>query len=92
MYCQVNKKTNEVTTFDFTDAPESEFSIDRLAKNSLKNIKFINCDKVLSNEEAKVTLKDIERIEGVNKIWSNSGNIDEYSFTFIDREWKQGRK
>lgn len=79
-------------TFDFTNAPESIFSIDKLAKNSLKNIKFVNCDEVLSNEEAKVTVKDIERIEGVNKIWSNSGNIDEYSFTYIDGKWNQGRK
>lgn len=79
-------------TFDFTDAPESNFSIDKLAKNSLKNINFINCDLVLSNDEAKVSLKDIERIEGVNKIWSNSGAVDEFSFTYIDGEWKQGRK
>ena len=79
-------------TFDFTDAPESKFSIDKLAKNSLKNINFINCDLVLSNEEAKVTLKDIEGIKGVNKIWSNSGDINEYSFTYIDKEWRQGRK
>lgn len=79
-------------TFDFTNASESKFSIDKLAKNSLKNINFINCDLVLSNEEAKVTLKDIENVKGVNKIWSNSGDINEYSFTFIDGEWKQGRK
>lgn len=79
-------------TFDFTNSPETKFSIDKLAKNSLKNINFINCDLVLSNEEAKVSLKDIERIEGVNKIWSNSGNVNEYSFTYIDGEWKQGRK
>lgn len=79
-------------TLDFTNAPESRFSINKLAKNSLKNIKFINCDKVVSNEEAKVTLKDIEGIEGVNKIWSNSGKIDEYSFTYVDKEWRQGRK
>ena len=79
-------------TFDFTNAPESKFSIDKLAKNSLKNINFINCDLVLSNEEAKVTMKDIERIEGVNKIWSNSGNIDEYSFTYIDGKWEQGKE
>lgn len=79
-------------TFDFTDAPESKFSIDKLAKNSLKNINFINCDLVLSNDEAKVTLKDIERIEGVNKIWSNSGNTEDCSFTFIDGKWEQGKK
>ena len=79
-------------TFDFTNAPESKFSIDKLAKNSLKNINFINCDLVLSNDEAKVTLKDIEGIKGVNKIWSNSGDINEYSFTYIDKEWRQGRK
>lgn len=79
-------------TFDFTDAPESKFSIDKLTKNSLKNINFINCDLVLSNDEAKVTLKDIEKVEGVNKIWSNSGDINEYSFTYIDKEWRQCRK
>lgn len=79
-------------TLDFTNAPESKFSIDRLAKNSLKNINFIDCDLVLSNDEAKVTLKDIEKVEGVNKIWSNSGDINEYSFTYIDKEWIQGRK
>lgn len=37
-------------------------------------------------------MKDIERIEGVNKIWSNSGNIDEYSFTYIDGKWEQGKE
>lgn len=79
-------------TLDFTNAPESRFSINKLVKNSLKNIKFINCDRVVSNAEAKVTLKDIEGIEGVNKIWSNSGKIDEYSFTYINKEWRQGRK
>lgn len=78
-------------TFDFTDASDSSFDIDVLRKNSLKNIKFINCNKILSNSEAKVTLDDIKDIKGVSKIWSNSGNVEDASFTLVNGKWKQGR-
>lgn len=79
-------------TFDFTDAPDSSFDIDALKKNSLKNIEFINCDIVLSNSEAKVTLDDIKDIKGVSKIYSNSGRTEEFSFYYDGKNWKQGRK
>lgn len=78
-------------TFDFTDAPDSQFEIDVFKKNSLKNIKLINCDKILSNSEAKVTLDDIKDIKGVSKIWSNSGDVEDASFTLVNGKWKQGR-
>ena len=79
-------------TFDFTDAPNSSFDIDTLKKNSLKNIEFINCDMVLSNSEAKVTLDDIKDIKGVSKIYSNSGRTEEFSFYYDGKKWNQGRK
>lgn len=78
-------------TFDFTDAPDSHFDIDVLKKNSLKNIKFINCDKIISYTEAKVTLDDIKDVKGVSKIWSNSGNVEDASFTLMNGKWKQGK-
>ena len=56
-----------------------------------KNIKLINCDKILSNSEAKVTLDDIKDIKGVSKIWSNSGNAEDASFTLVNGKWKQGK-
>jgi hypothetical protein len=78
-------------TFDFTDAPDGQIEMDVFKKNSLKNIKLINCDKILSNSEAKVTLDDIKDIEGVSKIWSNSGNVEDASFTLVNGKWKQGK-
>lgn len=90
-FCAGTLSSMKNITFDFTDAPDSHFEIDSLKKNSLKNIKFINCDKILSNSEAKVTLDDIKDIKGVSKIRSNSGNVDDTSFTFIDGEWKRGK-
>lgn len=73
-------------TFEFDDA-SGEFRVERLAKNTLKNIKLINCDTVRSNSEAKVTVDDLKDVTGVKHIASNSGSIDDYSFDFIDGEW-----
>ena len=78
-------------TFDFTDAPNSTFDIDVLKKNSLKNIELVDCKMIVSNSEAKVTLDDIKNLKGVDKILSNSGEVDKFSFTFDGKQWKVGR-
>lgn len=73
-------------TFEFDDA-SGEFRVERLAKNTLKNIKLVNCDTIRSNSEAKVTVDDLKDVTGVNHIASNSGHIDDHSFDFIDGKW-----
>lgn len=79
-------------TFDFIDAPDSRFDIDVLKKNTLKNINFIDCPTILSNDEAKVYLDDIKNLKGVYNIMSNSGDINNASFYYDGKEWKQGRR
>lgn len=73
-------------TFEF-DGTSGEFRVERLAKNTLKNIKLVNCDTIRSNSEAKVTVDDLKDVTGVKHIASNSGHIDDRSFEFVDGKW-----
>ena len=79
--------------FDFSKAYNdfNYFNIDILKKNSLKNIELIDCKMIVSNSEAKVTLDDIKNLKGVDKILSNSGDTENFSFTFDGKKWRVGK-